>query len=182
MFQHIMTTIIVDMLISCGIVIGIPFLFLGKRLIRCPDEPGRQAALICLLLVSLLANVGILTHYVLSECLILEDGQYGLSPDGSYNAHADCRNPLFASHRKPFSSMVFSIDLRDSRGSLFGQRVKVVRMDVEEEYQPNKYRAILARNLPQIVHWSADSSEVEFRVPGVRLVMKVNTDGKTGDK
>jgi len=123
----------------------------------------RQAVLICLLLISLLANTAFLVHRFASECFIGGDGQFGPSPNGLYVAKAFSPRPCFSSQPAHY---LFTIESRA------GQHLKTTRIDPGEPNVSDHFR-----ELPQVIHWSADSRAVEFRVPGIRLSMGV--EGET---
>lgn len=152
-----MTLAILATLLCDGIAIGILLLFFGMRLIRRSTTLG-QVALICLLLMVLLANASILRHD-LSERFGEGEGQNGVSPDGLYVANAMSFRRFWDSNGA--RTIFFTIEPTASRG----EAVKTVRFDSKEGRLPR------VRELPQVVHWSTDSKEVEFRIPGVRLTM-----------
>jgi hypothetical protein len=130
-------------------------LFLRKRF------PQRTVtiSLICMLLVSLLTNAGLLAYCIVKECSIGGDGQYGVSPNDLYIAHAFSLRPCMAS-QPPY--YLFRIDSQRD-----GQCLKTVRIDPGETNVADRFR-----ELPQIVHWSADSTEVTFRIPGVQMTIE----------
>lgn len=156
--------------------IGSLLLFWGTALIRyCVNRPGK-GALICLLLISLVANV------VFSDCLVASEGQSGVSPDGLYDATVMSYRPLWSS--QPPRSIFFAV--RSTAAN--GREVKAVRIDIGEGFYPDRHLPFRLRDLPQIVHWSADSREVEFRIPeedsripGVQLVMTVKDAEATAE-
>ena len=149
--------LIVTLLLG-GIVAIVLLLVLAKWWIGCSARV-RQAVLICLLLISLLANAALLVHRLVSECLVGGDGQFEPSPNGVYTAKAFSPRPCFGS--KP-AHYLFAIESRA------GQPLETIRIDPGEPNVSDHFR-----ELPQIIHWSADSREVEFHIPRLRRTMTV---------
>jgi hypothetical protein len=147
-----------------GIVIIILLLLFSKWL-SGHSTKVRQAVLLCLLLVSLLANVSLLVNSIVSECFVGGEGQRGVSPNDLYEAYVFFPRPLIRSQPPHY---LFYIQSRT------GQRLSTVRIDSVETPPPNDIR-----QLPEIIHWSADSSEVEFRMPGIRFVTTVKNASAT---
>jgi hypothetical protein len=129
---------------------------------------ARQVTLICLLLVSLAANVSLLVHSLVSESFVGGDGQYGVSPNDLYTAHAFSLGPFFGTQPGQYRLYI------ESRT---GQRLKTAHI-----YTGETNAQVDFRQLPQIIHWSADSKEVEFRIPGIQLSLAVENVGATAEE
>jgi len=158
------------MLVVTFLLVGVTFviiLFVLTKWWIGRSAKVRLSVLICLLLISLLSNAAFLVHRFASECFIGGDGQIGLSPNGFYIAKAITPHPCFRSQP---AYHLLTIE------SHMGQLLKTIRIDPAEPNGSDHFR-----ELPQIIHWSPNSREVEFRVPGIRLnIMVGNSKGVGG--
>ena len=127
---------------------------------------AKTGLLLFLLLISLLANAGVAGHYVVFECILGGGGQFEASPDGQFVAHAESLRP-YLTKAEP-AHYVLKIE------SAEGRVVKSVRIDAGETKDAEYFRS-----LPKIIHWSLDSREVVFDIPGIQVRMDRETHAAT---
>lgn len=114
--------------------------------------------LLVLLLISLLANAGMVGRFVVCECLIASVGQSEASPDSQWVARAESIRPLLLTAEA--AHYLLKIESKE------GRVVKSARIHAGKVKDAEHFRA-----LPQIIHWSNDSKEVVFDIPGVQVRM-----------
>jgi hypothetical protein len=142
-------------IVLAGIAVFFLLLLMRKRSIVFSPRVGR-IFFICLCLVSLLINAGVLWRHLVTECVIGE-GQYEFSPNGLYVARATSYRPLLR------SLPAYYILLVESRA---GEELRRVRIDMPKNKDPLDFRG-----LPKMAHWSGDSTEVTFLFPGIQMTI-----------
>lgn len=153
-----------------GIALVLLLSFMRKHSIVFSRESSRYSfvCFVCLSMASLLTNVGVLAHYVVTECFIGGDGKYDFSPDGSYKAEALYLRRFASPATPPYC-------LLRVRGK-GEQDIRRVQIDFPENgtatletNDPLDFRA-----LEKVIRWSEDSKEVTFFIPDYQVTVLVD--------
>jgi hypothetical protein len=131
---------------------------LSAILFRVLPIRARRILLVSLSVVSILINVIALGYY-LAEHSPIGGGQQAESPNHLYMAWAESLRPPLRSQSTYY---LLTIQSRTDRSVL-----KSVRVDFNEKDEPLDFR-----ELPEIIHWSKDSSQVTFDFHDVHVRIK----------